>query len=166
MLVTNRRNQPTASRNPSGMCTQIKYGLKSITCLLAMTLITCAGARAQNQVTADLSLSITILYFDQSSYQLRPNVKTMLDSVAQQLVAKPNLIATVTGYTDDVGKLELNRVLAERRAKAVEQYLKQHGASANQIKASWEGPDKKASADDPKAVKTISRRVVVQLSPR
>jgi len=145
---------------------QTKYGLNSIACLLAMALITCTGARAQNQVTSDLSLSITILYFDQSSPQLRPNVKTMLDTIAQQLVMKPNLIATVTGYTDDIGKRKLNRVLAERRAKAVEQYLKQQGASANQIKASWEGSDKKASADDPKAVKTISRRVVVQLSPR
>lgn len=166
MLVIDRENQPTALRNSSGMCTQTKYGLNSIACLLAIVLITCAGARAQNQVTSDLSLSITILYFDQSSPQLRPNVKTMLDSIAQQLVAKPNLIATITGYTDDVGKRELNRVLAERRAKAVEQYLKQQGASANQIKASWEGPDPKASTDGPQAVETISRRVVVQLLPR
>jgi len=145
---------------------KIKYSLNSITYLLAISLITCAGARAQNQVTSDLTLSITILYFDQSSPQLRPNVKMMLDSIAQQLVAKPTLIATVTGYTDDVGKRDLNMALAERRAKAVEQYLKQRGASANQIKTHWEGPDKQASADDPKAIKTISRRVVVQLLPR
>ncbi|GAB3783884.1 hypothetical protein GCM10028818_42510 [Spirosoma horti] len=139
-----------------------------ITCLFFLLLVTCvpAGVRAQTQVNSDLPLSITILYFDQSSPQLRPNVKTMLDSIAQQLGAKPTLIATVTGYTDDVGKRDLNMALAERRAKAVEQYLKQHGASANQIKTQWEGPDKQASANDPKAIKTISRRVVVQLLPR
>lgn len=148
------------------MRTQTKYGLNSILGLLVLSLITSVNTGAQAQVASDLPLSITILYFDQSNHQLRPNVKTMLDSIAQQLVAKPNLMATITGYTDNVGKRELNVVLAERRAKAVEHYLKQHGASANQIAASWEGPDTKASADDPKAVKTISRRVVVQLSPR
>lgn len=168
MLVINRTNHLTALRTPSGMRPQTKHGLNSIACLLALLLITgiTTGARAQSQVTSDLPLSITILYFDQSSPQLRPNVKTMLDSIAQQLVAKPNLVATVTGYTDNVGKRELNRVLAERRAKAVKQYLKQQGASANQIKASWEGPDTQASADGPDVMETISRRVVVQLSPR
>ena len=118
------------------------------------------------QVTADLPLSITILYFDQSSHVLRPNVKTMLDSIARQLVEKPKLMATVTGYADNVGKRELNIALSKYRTRAVEQYLRQHGARADQITASWEGPDTKASVDDPKAIKTISRRVVVQLSPK
>jgi len=166
MVVTDWKDQPTAWRNPSGARTQTKCRSNSIACLLATALIICVNIGARAQITADLPLSITILYFDQSSPQLRPNVKTMLDSIAQQLVAKPNLIATVTGYTDDVGKRELNRVLAERRAKAVEQYLRQHGASANQIKASWEGPDTKESTDGPQAVETISRRVVVLLAPR
>ncbi|GAB3800449.1 hypothetical protein GCM10028819_25770 [Spirosoma humi] len=148
------------------MQTRTKGGLTSIARLLALLLLTGITTGVRAQLTSDLPLSITILYFDQSSPQLRPNVKTMLDSIAQQLVAKPNLVATVTGYTDTIGRRELNRVLAERRAKAVEAYLKQQGASANQIKASWEGPDKNAPADDPQAVKTISRRVVVQLSPR
>ena len=148
------------------MRAQTKYGLNAMTSLLALLFFagTCLQTRAQ--VTSDLSLSITLLYFDQSSHQLRPNVKTMLDSIARQLVEQPKLVATVTGYTDNVGKRELNMALAERRTRAVEQYLKQHGVRADQIMASWEGPDTKASADDPKAVKTISRRVVVQLFPR
>ncbi|WP_158500585.1 OmpA family protein [Spirosoma radiotolerans] len=137
-----------------------------ITALLTIALTICVNLGVRAQITSDLPLSITILYFDQSSHQLRPNVKTMLDSIAQQLVEQPRLMATVTGYTDNVGKRELNMALAKHRAKAVEQYLRQHGVLANQIAASWEGPDTKASADGPEAIKTISRRVVVQLSPR
>ncbi|QHV98260.1 OmpA family protein [Spirosoma endbachense] len=122
---------------------------------------------APNTYTAtELALSINILYFDQSSHILRPGVKVALDSLAHRLVKQPNLVATVTGYTDNVGKRELNLVLAEYRAKAVENYLKERGVPANQIKASWEGPDTKASAEASEAVKTISRRVVIQLSPR
>jgi outer membrane protein OmpA-like peptidoglycan-associated protein len=114
----------------------------------------------------ELTLSINILYFDQSSHKLRPGVKVALDSLAHLLVKQPNLVATVTGYTDNVGKRELNLVLAEYRAKAVENYLKEHGVPTSQIKANWEGPDTKALSEASETVKTISRRVVIQLSPR
>jgi outer membrane protein OmpA-like peptidoglycan-associated protein len=166
MFVTDWRDRPIALQNTSGVCLQTRRRLTLITCLLTIAVTICVNLGAQAQITSDLPLSITILYFDQSSHQLRPNVKTMLDSIAQQLVKQPTLVATITGYTDNVGKRELNMALAEHRAKAVEQYLKQHGVLANQIAASWEGPDTRASTDGPKAVKTISRRVVVQLSPR
>ncbi|WP_158552639.1 OmpA family protein [Spirosoma telluris] len=127
---------------------------------------TLPGSATPNSTPIELPLSIYILYFDQSSPNLRPGVKATLDSLAEKLVKQPTLLATVTGYTDNVGKRELNLVLAEYRAKAVASYLRQRGVLADQIVAKWEGPDKKASAEDPEAVKTISRRVVVLLAPR
>ncbi len=133
-----------------------------------LVLLSCTHVRAQAPSGNGLMLplSITILYFDQSSPALRPNVKTTLDSLARLLVAQPALVATLTGYTDNIGKHELNLALAEKRTKAVETYLKQHGVPASHIVAHWEGPDKDTLGDDPKAVKTIGRRVAVQLSPR
>ncbi|QDK80755.1 OmpA family protein [Spirosoma sp. KCTC 42546] len=125
-----------------------------------------ASTALPNPISAELSLSITILYFDQSSHELRPGVKMALDSIARLLVRQPTLMATVTAYTDNIGKRELNISLSKHRARTVENYLKQHGVLADQITASWEGPDTKASVDTPEAVKTISRRVVVQLLPR
>ncbi|GAB2561545.1 hypothetical protein GCM10027085_61000 [Spirosoma aerophilum] len=113
-----------------------------------------------------LPLSITILYFDQSSPVLRPRVKTTLDSLAGLLKNQPALTATITGYTDDIGKRDLNLALAKNRAKVVESYLKQQGVQAGQLIASWEGPDPKASGSDAKVTQTIGRRVVVQLLPR
>ncbi|MVM41093.1 OmpA family protein [Spirosoma sp. HMF3257] len=130
-----------------------------------LTITTQLDSLATSTLT-ELPLSIYILYFDQSSPNLRPGDKATLDSLAEKLVKQPTLLATVTGYTDNVGKRELNLVLAEYRAKTVANYLRQRGVLADQIVAKWEGPDKKASAEDPEAVKTISRRVVVLLAPR
>ncbi|WP_179830252.1 OmpA family protein [Spirosoma fluviale] len=128
----------------------------------------CADTQAQlpSQTGAMLPLSVTILYFDQSSPALRPGVKTTLDSLAQLLVRQPTLVATVTGYTDNVGKRELNLVLAEYRAKGVADYLKQRGVDKGRIVVNWEGPDINASGDHSTPVATIGRRVVVQLLPR
>lgn len=135
---------------------------------LALLICPCINTLAQvrPQTGALLPLSITILYFDQSSPVLRPGVKTTLDSLAQVLVEQPTLIATVTGYTDAIGKRELNLVLAEHRAKAVGSYLVQRGVRKDRIIANWEGPDKKAVTADSDVVSTIGRRVVVQLLPK
>lgn len=152
--------------------------VKSLGCLLALLIympmhllaqkqpLGAASTALPNPISSELSLSITILYFDQSSHALRPGVKTALDSIAHLLASQPKLMATVTAYTDNIGKRELNISLSKYRARAVETYLRQHGVLADQITATWEGPDTNTSADAPEAVKTISRRVVVQLLPR
>jgi outer membrane protein OmpA-like peptidoglycan-associated protein len=141
---------------------------KLFRCVLVLITCTYAKALAQEQSSsaATLPLSISILYFDQSSHLLRPRVKTTLDSIARLLVGQVMLIASVTGYTDNVGKPELNLTLAESRAKMVETYLKQRGVPGNQIIVKWEGPDSKASVGESKAVETISRRVAILLYPR
>ncbi|GAB4051475.1 hypothetical protein GCM10028810_49670 [Spirosoma litoris] len=125
-----------------------------------------SGRAVSTTKPAELPLSIYILYFDQSSPKLRPGVKVTLDSIAQQLAEQPAWLATVTGYTDNVGKRELNLVLAEHRAKTVADYLKQRGVHPDQIIVKWEEPEPKASAKNLEDTKTISRRVAVQLSPR
>ncbi|GAB3954160.1 hypothetical protein GCM10028805_39120 [Spirosoma harenae] len=119
-------------------------------------------AQESKVYSSDLQISISILYFDQSSHQLRPGVKASLDSLAQLLTAQPKLMAMVTGYTDNIGKRELNMTLAEQRAKTVANYLKQQGVSTDQIKANWVGPDQTTSVN----ARTISRRVIVQLLPK
>jgi outer membrane protein OmpA-like peptidoglycan-associated protein len=119
-----------------------------------------------NPTPSMLSPSTATIYFNQSSYELRFQVKATLDSIARLLVRQPRLMVTVTGYTDNVGKRELNMTLSEFRARTVETYLKQHGVLSNQIVARWEGPDTKASLDDMEAIKTRSRRVVIELAPK
>ena len=136
-------------------------GLVLNTCLYAAIL-----AQKQPESATTLPLSINILYFDQSSHQLRPRVKMTLDSIARFLVGQPTMIASVTGYTDNVGNSELNQVLAESRAKTVEKYLKQHGVPENQLIVKWVGADIKLPADESNGIKTISRRVAILLYPK
>ncbi|GAB4033374.1 OmpA family protein [Spirosoma gilvum] len=117
-------------------------------------------------ILQELPLHISILYFDQSSKQLRPGVKTALDSIARVLFQQPTLMATITGYTDNIGKPELNRILARERAQAVEQYLKHRDVSKVQLTIRWEGPQSIQASQKSEASETISRRVVIQLYPK
>jgi outer membrane protein OmpA-like peptidoglycan-associated protein len=137
-------------------------------CGWLLALGTYAKLLAQQQPPSGtvLPLSITILYFDQSSHQLRPGVKTTLDSIARLLVSQSTLMAALTGYSDQVGQRELNRALAKDRAKTVATYLQQRGVAQNQLVVNWEGAEIRASADESKGIQTISRRVALLLYPR
>lgn len=110
--------------------------------------------------------SSTTLYFDQSSHDLRTQTRTTLDSIAQVLVKQPDLIVTVTGYSDNVGQRDLNVTLSEYRARIVETYLRQHNVPANRIVAKGQGPDVSALPTDADSIKAKSRRVVVQVAPK
>lgn len=136
-----------------------------IFCLIAQSKIQAQESPKITYVSSELPLSISILYFDQRSAVLRPGVRATLDSVARVLITQPRLLATLTGYTDPIGNREKNVALAEQRAKTVERYLKQRGVAANQIKTQWEGPDQTTSSHTGQGSQTISRRVILQISP-
>ena len=109
--------------------------------------------------------STATVYFDQSSHNLRPTVKTTLDSIARLLVSQRNLRVIVTGYTDNVGRPDLNLSLSEYRARTVATYLNQRGVLANQMITKWLGFDTTTLATDTELLKTLSRRVVINLIP-
>ena len=109
--------------------------------------------------------STATVYFDQSSHNLRSTVKPTLDSIARLLVGQRNLRIIVTGYTDNVGRPDLNLILSEYRARTVATYLSQCGVLPNQMIIKWLGFDTITSPTDTEILKTLSRRVVVNIIP-
>jgi len=106
------------------------------------------------------------LYFDQSSYELKQETMVALDSIARFLSSQPNMVAHLTGYTDNVGQRELNLTLSEYRARMVAGYLRQKGVASHQLVTTGKGPDASIVANDSEEAKSRSRRVVIQLLRR
>ncbi len=67
--------------------------------------------------------------FDSS--ELTQKNRELLSRIAGVLLVSKGYGLTVYGYTDDVGSIEYNQFLSERRAKAVEDYLVQSGVPAD-----------------------------------
>lgn len=111
-------------------------------------------------VKSGFSVSKT-LYFDQSSYILRSETKASLDSLCRILSNKRDLVINVTGYSDNVGKRNLNLQLSEYRARVVVNYLKQKGIPENQISFTWKGSDAPVVPNDNEGNKVRNRRVEV-----
>lgn len=112
---------------------------------------------------AEMLFNTRTLYFDQSNVELKAEVKTTLDSVALFLSKQPQMVAHVTGYTDNVGDRDKNLVLSEYRARTVMNYLIEKGVCPEQITVAWKGSDNPASSNDSEENKIKNRRVVIQV---
>ncbi|RYF71134.1 MAG: OmpA family protein [Cytophagaceae bacterium] len=110
--------------------------------------------------------SPTTVYFDQSSYDLRDAAKMMLDSVSTILIEQPTIRLNVTGYTENIGRRDLNVILSEYRARTVANYLKQKGVRSDQLFLTGRGPDSLTTEEDPEVNRLKNRRVVIQFLPR
>jgi outer membrane protein OmpA-like peptidoglycan-associated protein len=68
------------------------------------------------------------IYFETDQAELKSESATALAEIAKLLEQQPALQVLIVGHTDNVGKLDYNRALSERRARAVAEALAtQHG---------------------------------------
>ncbi len=80
---------------------------------------------------------IGVQFFDFDKAVLKPMYYGDLDEVAKVMKANPNLRVDLNGHTCDLGSEKYNQKLSERRAKAVFDYLTNHGIDAQRL--TWKG---------------------------
>ena len=122
-------------------------------------------------VAQKMSFSADALFaFDKSV--LKPEGKTMLDGLAQQLKGVQYDTVAVTGYADRIGSAAYNQKLSERRAHEVKSYLVTQNVPADNISASGMGESQPVTQPGdcvgPKSAKLIAclqpdRRVDVEM---
>lgn len=83
--------------------------------------------------------SIPAVYFDFDKSTIRAVHEKDLERVTLMMKKLKNLQLYLSGHTDQRGNEDYNLKLAERRAKAVLEYLVQRGVEANRIEYKWFG---------------------------
>lgn len=99
------------------------------------------------------------VYFDQSSYVLRPESYPQLDKLAKTLTTTPKLVIEIAGYTDNVGDRRLNQALSENRAKIIRNYLIRTGIVESRLRPNGYGDRHPAAPNDSEDNKRKNRRV-------
>ncbi|ADB38753.1 OmpA family protein [Spirosoma linguale] len=99
------------------------------------------------------------VYFDQSSYVLRPESYPQLNKLIKTLVTIPKLVIEIAGHTDNVGDKRLNQALSENRAKIITNYLVTNGIPENRLRHNGYGSSKPAAPNDTEENKRKNRRV-------
>jgi len=97
--------------------------------------------------------------FETGKADLTDAARAILLTVAQSLVANPEIRVEVGGHTDITGSRALNMRLSQARAESVQRFLTQNGVSADRLSAQGYGPDKPVATNNTRAGRAQNRRV-------
>ncbi len=103
--------------------------------------------------------------FETGKSALKPESYTVLDIVAQSLVANPQIRIEIAGYTDITGSATLNRRLSQARADVVRAYLVSKGVPPTRMTSRGYGPANPIAPNTTPAGRTLNRRVELHQLP-
>ncbi|HKY19865.1 MAG TPA: OmpA family protein, partial [Vicinamibacterales bacterium] len=102
--------------------------------------------------------------FEFDKANLTVNAKTLLDNVAEELTAYPDIKVEVGGHTDAKGSDEYNQKLSERRAASVVKYLKSKGVAADRMTSVGYGETKPVADNETDEGRELNRRVELKIT--
>ena len=87
-------------------------------------------------------LVLSDVYFDYDQFILRRDAKAALEGNARRLKAGNGATLLIEGHCDERGTVAYNLVLGERRARMVEQYLKDLGIAPSRLQITSYGKER------------------------
>jgi peptidoglycan-associated lipoprotein len=88
------------------------------------------------------------IFYESGKWDLTPSSTDGLQALVRLLNDNPNITIEVSANTDYVGNNEANKVLSERRAKSVVDYLKSAGIAADRLTSVGNGEEKPVLVDE------------------
>ncbi len=103
------------------------------------------------------------LLFDFDSDVVKAEARTNLRELAGSLDKYPNTDLVIIGHTDQVGTIDYNQALSERRARSAAAYLVTQGVSGARIDARGLGETEPIATNDTEVGRMANRRVEVAI---
>jgi outer membrane protein OmpA-like peptidoglycan-associated protein len=103
--------------------------------------------------------------FPINSYEIQPQFYSVLDQVAQTMVAYPSTLIDVYGHTDPSGGDAINIPLSRNRAESVAGYLVRKGVDRTRIATQGFGSSKPIADNGTEAGRSQNRRVEIRIVP-
>jgi outer membrane protein OmpA-like peptidoglycan-associated protein len=113
---------------------------------------------ADNQLKLDIPSDVS---FDTNRYDIKPNLRPILDRFATTLNQNPVTTVTIIGHTDSTGTDAINDPLSVNRAAATRDYLVAHGVATNRIVISGRGSREPVADNNTAEGRAKNRRVEI-----
>lgn len=98
------------------------------------------------------------IFFDTDKYDLKPESTVELEKLLTLLKKNPKIKIEISGHTDNVGEDNYNQTLSENRAKAVYDYLINHGISKERLTYKGYGESVPIDTNDTEEGRANNRR--------
>jgi outer membrane protein OmpA-like peptidoglycan-associated protein len=83
--------------------------------------------------TADIEITMQGIYYDLDKWDVRPDARVVLDSLAGILKNNPSLVIELASHTDSRAPAEYNLDLSKKRAQSCVSYLTQKGIAKDRM---------------------------------
>jgi len=113
---------------------------------------------ADNQLKLDIPSDVS---FDTNRYDIKPNLRPILDRFATTLNQNPVTRVTIIGHTDSTGTDAINNPLSVNRAASTRDYLVARGVAANRIAIDGRGSREPIADNNTETGRAKNRRVEV-----
>lgn len=102
--------------------------------------------------------------FEFNKATLTVNARTLLDPVADALMARPDITVEVDGHTDSKGSDAYNQKLSEARAASVKDYLATHGVDVGRMTTQGFGETQPIADNGTDDGRELNRRVELKVT--
>lgn len=110
-------------------------------------------------IRSGISTTLNNIFFETDQFQIQPKSETELQRVVNFLQENPEVRIEIAGHTDDVGSAAYNKVLSEKRARAVYDYLVKAGISPERLRAKGYGQTQPVVPNDSEQNRQRNRRI-------
>ncbi len=118
---------------------------------------------ALHPIEAGERIALRNVFFETGRFALLDASQTELDKVVVLLSQNATLHIEIGGHTDNVGRPADNQTLSEQRAKAVYEYLTQHGIDASRLSYKGYGETQPVAGNDNDAGRALNRRTELKI---
>ncbi len=121
-----------------------------------------AADELKRKLRDDGRVALYAILFDSDKADLKPESLSSIAEISKLMKSDTKLQVLIVGHTDNVGNLEYNRALSERRAKAVVSHLSSHhGISSSRLTAVGVGMAAPLQSNSSELGRAKNRRVEV-----
>ena len=110
---------------------------------------------ADNQLKLDIPSDVS---FDTGRYEIKSNLRPILDRFASTLNQNPVTTVTIIGHTDSTGSDAINNPLSINRAASTRDYLVARGVASNRIAIDGRGAREPIADNNTVAGRATNRR--------
>ncbi|PUE11809.1 hypothetical protein B9Z51_01490 [Limnohabitans sp. T6-5] len=128
-----------------------------------------AGTGTVVTQTADNQLKLSIpndISFDTGRYDIKPNLRPILDQFAQGLSQQASMEVKIVGHTDNTGSDAINNPLSVNRAQSARDYLVARGVSNSRMAIDGRGSHEPIADNATEAGRARNRRIDIFLAER
>ncbi|NLR92256.1 OmpA family protein [Flammeovirga agarivorans] len=105
------------------------------------------------------NITLNNIFFESNKYQLKNKSAAELEQILEFMKRNPDVAVEIAGHTDNIGTIEYNKDLSQKRAQAVVNYLISNDINASRLKAIGYGESQPISSNKTEEGRQENRRI-------